>query len=103
MCSAEVQRLSELSGGTLAVQNVHAISDLSGLPDRRQLLQTLHYRDVQGILKTGLSANVAAWQHTRYATVWRCLEWPVVRFLASRIYDWWAAWRYRRLYGDEDR
>jgi predicted DCC family thiol-disulfide oxidoreductase YuxK len=65
------------------------------------LLRTLHLRTADGELLQGLEANVAAWQHTRVGFLWRWLQWPLVRAVAGRVYDAWALWRYRRLYGDK--
>ena len=64
------------------------------------LLRTLHYVTAGGERLTGLEANVAAWQHTRWGFAWRWLLWPLVQPIASRVYDFWAHWRYRRLYGE---
>ena len=101
LCRAEVKRLAQISD-RLQLQDIHELSpDAAGLPDRRALLERLHYRDAQGNVIAGLSANVAAWQHTRFGFLWRVLEWPLVRPVATRVYDWWAIWRYRRLYGDD--
>ena len=100
LCNAEMQRLERLSDGRLELQDIHSLTHPPGSSDRKALLETLHYVDATGEVKTGLSANVAAWQHTPYGWLWRILEWPLVRPVASRCYDLWAAWRYRRLYGD---
>ena len=101
LCRAEVNRLAELSGSALQLQDIHDIEDGKGLPPRRELLEKLHYRDGSGKMISGLSANVAAWQHTRFGGLWRVLEWPLIRPLATRLYDAWARWRYRRLYTEE--
>lgn len=71
-----------------------------GLPDKDKLLRTLHYKNANGTLLTGLDANVAAWQHTARASRWRLLELPLIRPVARLCYALWARWRYWRLYGN---
>ena len=50
------------------------------------------------ILLTGVDANVAAWQYTRYGWWFRWMRWPLIRPIADHFYDLWARWRYNRLY-----
>lgn len=99
LCRAEIDRLAALADDDLALRDIHQVGPAEGLPPTDTLLQTLHYRDAAGRMKTGLAANVAVWQHTRFGVAWRLLEWPLVRPLANWCYQRWAAWRYRRLYG----
>ncbi len=101
LCLKEMQRLGRLKDDTLALRDIHELpSDAAGLPDRETLLRNLHLQRADGALLTGLDANVAAWQHTRFGPAWRWLRWPPVRLLADPLYRAWARWRYRRLYRD---
>ena len=102
LCDKEVARLRALSGDQLALRDIHTV-DEPGLPCRDELLRTLHLRTADGELLQGLEANVAAWQHTRVGFLWRWLRWPLIRGCAGRVYDAWALWRYRRLYGEQRR
>lgn len=99
LCSAEIDRLQKASDGSLRTLNIHALAP-GERGDVGELLRTLHYVSPNGDLLVGLDANVAAWQHTRWGFAFRWLRWPLVRAIASRVYDAWARWRYRRLYGD---
>jgi predicted DCC family thiol-disulfide oxidoreductase YuxK len=99
LCKREVGRLREISSG-LALCDIHDLDD-AGLPSRDQLLRQLHLRTAKGEFLTGLEANVAAWQHTRIGWLWRVLQWPLIRPVASRCYNLWARRRYQRLYGGD--
>jgi len=102
LCAGEIQRLARLQQGTLALQDIHALEDETGLPEHDVLLQTLHLRTADGHWLIGADANVAAWQHTRHGWLWRWLRWPLVRVIVDAVYRPWARWRYRRLYGSPE-
>jgi predicted DCC family thiol-disulfide oxidoreductase YuxK len=99
LCSTEIDRLRAASDGSLRTLDIHALAP-GECEDVDQLLRTLHYVSPTGDRLVGLDANVAAWQHTRWGFAFRWLRWPLVRSIASRVYDVWARWRYRRMYGD---
>jgi predicted DCC family thiol-disulfide oxidoreductase YuxK len=99
LCSAEIDRLQQVCDGSLVAVDIHD-PGVAAAEDVDALLRTLHYVTASGERLTGLDANVAAWQHTRWGFAWRWLRWPLVHPLASRVYDFWARWRYRRLYGE---
>ena len=61
-------------------------------------MQSLHLLRGTGDMVTGLAANVAIWQHTRFGAFWRLLMLPGIRPVAERAYDYWAKRRYARLY-----
>jgi predicted DCC family thiol-disulfide oxidoreductase YuxK len=84
------------SGGTVTFE-----ADDEGLPDRDTLLRQLHLQTADGKLLTGVEANVAAWRHTRWSFLFAWMEWPLIRIMSSAAYAHWAAWRYRRLYGEQ--
>lgn len=100
MCSMEMQKLKQHADDTLQLVDIHTLSDNTALPDKQTLLGELHLEQAGGKLLTGLDANVAAWQHTRFGFLYRWLRWPLVRTVADWVYSHWAQVRYRRLYGD---
>jgi predicted DCC family thiol-disulfide oxidoreductase YuxK len=99
LCSSEIDRLRGASDGSLRTLDIHELAP-GNREDADQLLRTLHYVSPNGDLLVGLDANVAAWQHTRWGFAFRWLRWPLARAIASPLYDRWARWRYRRMYGD---
>ena len=98
MCRREVAVLQRLARATLEFQDIHSADD-DALPSKEQLLKSLHLRRDSGEMVTGLAANVAMWQHTRYGVLWRILMLPGLRTLMESAYNHWAQRRYRRLYG----
>lgn len=100
LCSAEMKKLTRHADPNLELVDIHSLVDEAGLPTKHQLLTSLHLKQADGTLLTGLDANVAAWQHTRFGVFFRCLRWPVLRSVADWFYDRWANLRYRRLYRD---
>ncbi len=99
LCNAEMGKLRRCAGSKLELQDIHQLPEDAQLPSRDELLRSLHYRSADGTLISGLDANIAAWQHTRFAGLWRVLQWPLVKPIAVRFYQFWAEVRYRRLYG----
>ena len=101
LCTAEMCKLKELAGPKLQLVDIHELPDNTSLPARHVMLERLHLQDRNNVLLTGLDANVAAWQHTRFGFLWRWLRWPLVKPFADFVYNRWAALRYRRLYSRE--
>ena len=98
LCRREVAMLQRLARPTLAFQDIHTASAVS-LPSRQALLLSLHLLRGNGEMVTGLAANVAVWQHTRFGLPWRLLMLPGIRVGAERVYAYWAKRRCVRLYG----
>ena len=97
LCSAEMARLERIKDNELVLQDIHQL-DQEELPaPREQLLKLLHL-DRNGQMITGIDANVAAWEHTRYGALWKILTWPLIKPIASAAYSWWAVKRYQRMY-----
>lgn len=68
LCSAEMARLEKIKDNELVLQDIHQL-DQEELPaPREQLLKVLHL-DRNGQMITGIDANVAAWEHTRYGAL----------------------------------
>lgn len=127
LCASEIEQLRSLRGDTLELVDIHCAVDASASaeagaassssqaastdscesgrgampPSKDQLLRTLHLRRVDGSWITGADANVAAWEGSRMAPVWRVLRWPLIRIVVDFVYARWALWRYRRLYGEQ--
>ncbi len=98
LCRREVALLQKLARPTLGFRDIHSSCDET-LPDRESLLRSLHLQRGDGAMVTGLAANVAVWQHTRFGILWRIMMLPGIRTVAERFYEHWAARRYSRLYG----
>ncbi len=101
LCSAEMDRLDRLSDEGLALVDIHS-APKDDLPnDPQLLLKTLHLALADGRVLTGVDANVAAWEHTKWASVFRWMRWPGVRWVTDAVYDAWSSRRYEKLYGRE--
>lgn len=98
LCRREVAMLQRLAGPSLAFKDIHTAGGES-LPSREALLESLHLLRGSGEMVTGLAANVAMWQHTRFGAPWRLLMLPGIRTVAEHLYNRWARRRYARLYG----
>ena len=101
LCSAEIKKIRRLAVRPMELVDIHSVTPTEDLPPRDQLLRTLHFQRASGEFVTGLEANVAAWQTTRFGFLWRILRWPIVKSVANPLYERWALWRYHRLYGTE--
>ena len=97
LCRREVAMLQRLARPTLGFQDIHTAT-AEALPSRDALLMSLHLQRDSGEMVTGLAANVAVWQHTRFGALWRLLMLPGIRVVAERAYNQWAKRRYARLY-----
>lgn len=98
LCAREMAKLGRLKSDKLFLADIHQLPPDANLPTRETLLETLHLRLPGGQFITGVDANVAAWQYTRYGVWLRWIRWPLVHTLARKVYDYWARKRYSRLY-----
>ncbi|MEH6586501.1 MAG: DUF393 domain-containing protein [Halioglobus sp.] len=98
LCMKEMARLGRLKSEKLALADIHALAPNQDLPDKDTLLRTLHLRQPDGQLLTGVDANVAAWSHTQHGYWFAWMRWPVLAPMVSLVYARWARWRYDRLY-----
>jgi len=95
LCSAEIDKLAKYSNDGLRLQDIHALNDGEAGLDKALLLARLHLQTADGEWVTGLSANIRAWQHTRFGALWRLLDWPLIDRLSRRCYEAWLQWRKR--------
>ena len=93
LCSAEINKLANLSGDGLCLKDIHALDGGEDCPPADVLMSRLHLKTAQGQWITGLSANVHAWQHTRFGCVWRLLELPLIRPVSHYCYELWLSRR----------
>ena len=98
LCMKEMARLGKLKNDALVLADIHDLPQDDSLPDKDTLLRTLHLRQADGRILTGVEANVAAWAYTRYGWCFSWMHWPPVRFFSEPVYRRWAQWRYNRLY-----
>lgn len=98
MCSIEMARLGKHTCDQLDLIDIHSL-DKPPI-DKALLLKQLHLHTEKGFI-TGLDANIFAWQHTPWARLWRCLQWPIINPIANFLYNRWAQWRFRRRYGSK--
>ena len=97
LCSAEIEKLAKFSDKGLQLKDIHALDgDEEGL-DKALLLSRLHLKTADGEWVTGLSANIRAWQHTRFSGLWRLLDWPVINRFSRWCYEVWLQRRNRTL------
>jgi predicted DCC family thiol-disulfide oxidoreductase YuxK len=100
ICSHEMLRLAELKSDELELRDIHAEGEPLPLP-KETLLAELHVKNEHGEWLTGLEANVAAWQHTRFRKLASMLLWPGINWFARLGYRLWLVWyqraRQRRL------
>ncbi len=86
LCAKEMARLEQIKGAGLVLQDIHAL-DSDALPaSKEQLLKVLHL-EREGEMITGIDANIAAWEHTRFGALWRILRWPLVKPIARAAYN----------------
>jgi predicted DCC family thiol-disulfide oxidoreductase YuxK len=94
VCSAEMGKLARFSRGRIELKNIHELDDDAGL-DKDKLLSRLHLRTAEGEWVTGLKANIRAWHHTPFRHLWRVLDWPLIRPVSQRCYEYWLRHRAR--------
>jgi predicted DCC family thiol-disulfide oxidoreductase YuxK len=97
LCVAEMDKLADIKGEQLELQDIHQLSDQLTKDERVNMLKVLHLQRGDRWI-TGIDANIAAWQHTRWGWIWRILGWPIIKPIANIAYQRWARWRYDRLY-----
>lgn len=100
LCSLEMGHLRKKANESLELVDIHTAKDLP--VDKASCLKQLHLKTSNGLV-VGIDANVAAWQHTSIGWLWRFLQWPVVKPIATKVYSLWAIKRYEKRYGSESK
>lgn len=95
LCSAEIAKLARFSRGRIDLVDIHELKPGEVEIDSDELLARLHLQTADGEWITGLGANVRAWRQTPFRHLWRILEWPLVRPVSHRAYEYWARKRIR--------
>ena len=95
LCRAEIGKLAKLSQGRIDLVDIHGMQAEACEVEPELLLSRLHLKTADGEWITGLSANVRAWQHTPLKRLWRMLEWPLIKPLSHRAYEFWLRRRNR--------
>lgn len=97
LCSREMDTLRRRMSSDLSLVDIHDPSALKHIHiDKHALLQTLHIQTADNVWVTGISANVLAWQYTKYGAFFRWLEWPFIKSVARFCYAHWARIRYQK-------
>lgn len=97
LCSKEMRVLQKHKVRSLALVDIHSVSDWSQLPPKEHMLRKLHLRLKGGVWLRGLEANIYAWRGTRVAWLWRLLTLPGISFFANHAYEYWAERRFKNL------
>ena len=97
LCVKEMDRLRVIKDADLDLVDIHALDDDATPVAKDTLLRVLHM-ERDGEMVTGIDANIAAWEHTRYGALWRWMRLPLIRPIVELAYNRWARWRYDRLY-----
>lgn len=95
LCSAEIEKLAKFADSGLTLKDIHQLDEAAAGLDRAQLLSRLHLKTADGEWITGLSANIRAWQHTRFGPLWRLLDLPLIDRVSHRCYEIWLRRRNR--------
>lgn len=96
LCSAEIEKLASFTRGRLELKNIHDLDRDEVAIDSATLLSRLHLQTADGEWITGLQANIRAWHHTPLRYLWRLLDWPLIRLLSYRAYEFWLRRRAAR-------
>jgi predicted DCC family thiol-disulfide oxidoreductase YuxK len=94
ICNAEITKLEAQIDDNLVCVDIHSATITP--VDKPALFSQLHLLRADGELLVGLEANVAAWQHTKWAGVANILLWPVIRWFAELGYKAWLFWYQRQ-------
>lgn len=95
LCRAEIDKLAKFSDRRLTLKNIRELDDAETGLDKTLLLARLHLKTGDGEWVTGLSANIRAWQHTRFGPLWRLLDLPLIDRFSRRGYETWLRRRNR--------
>lgn len=94
ICSAEIKRLSKQIDEHIELVDINRVEHPP--VEKNRLFSELHLFKSNGDVLIGLDANVAAWQHTKWANIAAVLQWPVIHFFVSHAYKLWLWWYQRQ-------
>jgi predicted DCC family thiol-disulfide oxidoreductase YuxK len=97
LCRREMSKLAALKDDKLELKDIHTLTSNEIALDKDTLLRVLHLNR-NGEYLTGIDANIAAWEHTRYGALWRWMRLPLIRVVIEWFYARWALVRYNKLY-----
>lgn len=89
ICRAEIDKLARFTRGKLDLVDIHDLDEGAAAIDRATLLSRLHLKTADGRWITGLRANIRAWHHTPFRYLWQLLDWPLIRLVSHRAYEFW--------------
>ena len=90
LCSAEIGKLRKYAGEALILTDIHDMEDTDdNTPHKALLLARLHLKTAEGEWVTGLRANIRAWHHTPFRSLWRMLDWPLISPVSHWFYELW--------------
>jgi predicted DCC family thiol-disulfide oxidoreductase YuxK len=99
LCRREIAHYQRLDrDGCIRWVDIHAHPDvLSGYGlSRERAMQRMHVRESDGSMVTGASAFIALWQRMpRYRPLAWLVSLPGILWIAERLYDVFARWRWR--------
>jgi predicted DCC family thiol-disulfide oxidoreductase YuxK len=95
VCRAEIGKLARFSRGRIELKDIHELDGEDAGLDKNVLLSRLHLKTAGGEWVTGLKANIRAWRHTPFRHLWRILDWPPIRPVSERCYEYWLRRRAR--------
>jgi predicted DCC family thiol-disulfide oxidoreductase YuxK len=94
ICSVEIAKLKRLADADIQFQDINSLNQSP--EERERLFSQLHLRKADGRWLTGLDANIAAWQHTRWRHCVGVLRFPVINTVARLGYGLWLKWYQNR-------
>jgi predicted DCC family thiol-disulfide oxidoreductase YuxK len=98
LCAKEMRWLARYHHRGLALQDIHALEQDALPAPKAEMLQILHLYTATGELLLGLDATVTAWSHTPYGFLVKPLQWPIIKTIADKAYQYWAIRRYAKRY-----
>lgn len=95
ICLKEINHLKTLAKSSLAFSNIWDME--LDEQERSKLLSQLHVKTENGEVLTGFSANIRAWQHTKYRPILTLWRYPPLRWLGDLGYRIWLKYyQYQR-------
>lgn len=87
ICLKEIKHLQVLADDALVFKNIRELALEAEEEDK--LLSQLHVKTATGEMLTGFSANIRAWQHTKYRPFLGLWYYPPFKWLGDLGYAIW--------------